>query len=90
MAPPKDIDTAAGFLEERSDFLNVHVEPSISGEGWDVVLRVDGTYADRPGAEAAAEGMRDWINRLVDVPWRPRPWWNGPPFATEPRPRLVE
>ena len=79
MTTTKPLDTAAGFLEERADYLYVYVTKS-TGDGWDVVLRIDGSYSDRAGAEAAAEGMRTWIRSLVDVSPRRRHWWAGPPW----------
>lgn len=44
--------TIHGFLEERSDFLRVGV--SRCEGGFDVVLRLDGTYASREWAESSA------------------------------------
>ena len=75
-----DLDTAAGFLTERRDFLHVYAAPSVSGEGFDVVMRVDGTYSDEIGAEEAAKGIREWIERLEDVPAEGHAWWIGPPW----------
>jgi hypothetical protein len=80
MARTLDITTAAGLLEERADFLHVAVVPSVSGEGFDVVLRLDGTYSDREGAEQAAGGIRSMIEGLTDVPADRRTWSNGPPW----------
>jgi len=74
-----DWKTAAGFLTERADFLYVYHVPSAMRDGWDVVLRVDGTYSDEADAIEAAEGMRQWIESLVDVPKDGRTWWKGPP-----------
>ena len=76
-----DLDTAAGFLSERRDFLHITAAPSLAGDGWDVLLRVDGTYAERGDAEAAAVELRDWIERLRDVRADGRTWWHGPPIA---------
>ena len=67
MTEALDIHTARGFLTERRDLFHVSVVPGLF-DGWDVVLRIDGTYADRPMAEAAAEGMREWMRILTDVP----------------------
>lgn len=77
------LDMAAGFLRERADFLHVYAVKSPGGSGWDVVLRIDGTYANRPDAEAAAEGIRERILRLDDVPPVGRIWWQGPPTGGE-------
>jgi hypothetical protein len=75
-----DLTTAAGFLAERADFLHVYAAPSVSGDGFDVVLRLDGTYADQELAQEAAGGMRQMIERLADVPRTGRTWWDGPPW----------
>ncbi len=72
-------DSAAGFLSERQDFLYVYAAPS-EGDGWDVVMRIDGTYFDEASAKVAAEGMRQWINGLKDVDKRNRAWWRGAPW----------
>jgi hypothetical protein len=58
----RDTETAAGFLEERADFLRVGVMSS--GDGWDVVLRIDGTYSDRTLADDAREGMERWLRSV--------------------------
>jgi hypothetical protein len=71
--------TAAGFLTERADFLFVYHTPSPRGEGWDVVIRIDGTYSEEHRAIEAAEGIRGWIDSLVDVPNEGRSWSAGPP-----------
>jgi hypothetical protein len=52
----------------------------VSGDGFDVVLRVDGTYDDRDGAEDALEGIKHRIEELNDVPGGRRIWWDGPPW----------
>jgi hypothetical protein len=71
--------TAAGFMTERADFLFVYHTPSPRGNGWDIVLRIDGTYFDEHQAIEAAEGMRRWIDALDDVPNDGRDWSGGPP-----------
>lgn len=72
--------TAAEFLVERRDFLHVFAVPSPGGKGWDVVCRMDGTYfLDEVDALAAAEGIRDMMEHLEDVPMEGRYWWAGPP-----------
>lgn len=77
----RDTSTAAGFLSERHDFLYVHVVKS-AGDGWDVVVRIDGSYAERASAEGAAEGIRMMMDRLTDVDKTNRFWWDGPPWKT--------
>jgi hypothetical protein len=74
------LTTAAGFLSERRDFLHVYATRSVSGEGWDVVLRVDGTYSDRADAVGAAVAIREWMDGLADVRRDGRVWWDGPPW----------
>ena len=80
-ALPERWKTAAGFLTERQDFLYVYVAESAGGSGWDVVLRVDGTYTDRATAEGAADGIREWMAGLTDVGMARRHWWQGPPWV---------
>jgi len=84
MAIDTHAETAAEYLSERRDFLHVGVAPSVSGEGWDVVIRVDGTYSDRAGAEAAVEDTRWRLEHLRDVSNDGRTWWDGPPFDSDP------
>lgn len=76
-------ETAAEFLTERRDFLYVYATKSASGQGWDVVVRVDGTYSSKVGAEGAAEGIREWMANLSDVPREGRDWWYGPPWKRD-------
>lgn len=83
----RDMSKAAGFLSERQDYLYVYAAPSMSGDGFDVVIRVDGTYDDQATAQEAAEGIRHWIEGLEDVDASRRVWWHGPPFELDPRPR---
>ncbi len=80
MTTTPDLTTAAGFLAERRDYLHVHVTRSVSGEGWDVVLRLDGTYHTEADAVAAAGAIRDWMANLADMPTTGRRWWDGPPW----------
>jgi hypothetical protein len=53
-----DLKTAAGFLTERADFLHDYHVPSAMRDGWDVVLRVDGTYSHEADAIEAADSRR--------------------------------
>jgi very-short-patch-repair endonuclease len=76
---PPDLLTAAGFLTERQDLLYVYVVKS-RGEGWDVVVRIDGSYHDRSNAEDAAVDIREWMTSLTDVGMTERYWWGGPPW----------
>ena len=78
---PERWKTAAGFLTERQDFLYVYVTESSGGPGWDVVVRVDGTYTDRATAEGAADGIREWMTSLTDVGKTRRHWWFGSPWV---------
>lgn len=59
-------ETAAEFIEERRDFLYVEVAPSARGEGWDVVLRLDGTYDSEAGASEAAIAIRYRLDHSKD------------------------
>jgi hypothetical protein len=74
------METAAELLNEREDFLHVFATPSVSGEGWDVVLRLDGTYTSQLDAEEAVIAARECIEGLKDVDGADRSWWNGPPW----------
>lgn len=71
--------TSREFLTERRDYFHVSVIPSYRGGGWDVVLRVDGTYYSEADAIGAAEGIRLWMEGLSDVPATGWVWWDGPP-----------
>ena len=59
-----DIRTALGFLTDREDNFRVFVVRSPLGHGWDVVLRVDGSYDTQEAADEAAEGIK---RMLLDV-----------------------
>lgn len=72
-------ETSAGFLQERSDFLKVKVihRPGWSpdpDEGWDVVLRLDGTYASPYDAEEAAQSIRQALEQLIPFLTRQINW----------------
>lgn len=58
---------AAEYLRERLDWLEVSVVWSDVRKGWDVVLRLDGTYSIRGDADGAAELTRREIKNLPDV-----------------------
>ena len=91
--------TAAEFLSERRDFLYVYVVRSAGDPtGWDVVIRIDGTYSDRATAEGAAGCIRDRMDAITDARSRvhvsgqkraPRQdgriWWYGPPWKRPER-----
>jgi hypothetical protein len=59
-----DIRTALGFLADREDSFRVFVVRSALGHGWDVVLRVDGSYDTQ---EAAADAAKRIKQMLLDV-----------------------
>ena len=59
-----DIRTSLGFLTDREDNFRVFVVRSPLGHGWDVVLRVDGSYDTQ---EAAAQGAQRIRQMLLDV-----------------------
>jgi hypothetical protein len=78
---PTPTRTVAGWMTERRDFLYVYVVPSAAGDGWDVVLRIDGTYADKADAEGVASMYRTALmdgTFAADVPTDGRDWWEGP------------
>ena len=57
--------TADEFLNERHDMLEVRVVPDRFGDGFDVVLRVDGTYSSKSDAEEAALSIREALVRIL-------------------------
>ena len=59
-----DIRTALGFLADREDSFRVSVVRSALGHGWDVVLRVDGSFDTQ---EAAADASRRIKQMLLAV-----------------------
>ncbi len=65
--------SAAEFFTERSDLLDVSVVRS--NGGWDVVLRIDGTYTYEEDAVAAADGMRDMVKMIPDIAWKTYGAW---------------
>jgi hypothetical protein len=76
------MESAAEFLAEPRDFLHVFATPSVSGDGWDVVVRIDGTYPTQLGAQEMVAALRDRMEHLVDVSNSGRDWWNGPPWKS--------
>ena len=68
------------WLNNRRDFLHVYQVPSVSGQGWDVVMRVDGTYATYDLAEIAKDEMRDEISGMIESVGRD--WWDGPTYGS--------
>jgi hypothetical protein len=63
-----DRETAAAFLDSRRDWMRVQVVPGwVGGQGWDVVLRIDGTYGERVDAERVAAAMKRKIESLSDI-----------------------
>lgn len=77
-------ETSAEFLAERRDFLYVYAVLSESDDGWDVVMRLDGTYASEESALEAARELRERIEQLADHPRDHHIWWNGPPEGFRP------
>lgn len=55
------------FFDERADFLEVGVYPSLTQEGWDVCLRIDGTYAGLSSPLGATSGGTVWKTELLDA-----------------------
>lgn len=62
-----DIRTALGFLTDREDSFRVFVVRSPLGHGWDVVLRVDGSYDTEAAAAQAAAGIKDMLLNVRDL-----------------------
>ncbi len=56
-----DIATPLGFLRDREDYFRVSVVRSPVGHGWDVVLRLDGTYDAQEAAVLAAERVKEML-----------------------------
>ncbi len=56
-----DIRSADGFLQDREDYFRVSVVRSSVGHGWDVVLRLDGTYDTQEAAAIAAERVKEML-----------------------------
>ena len=62
-----DIRTALGFMTDREDSFRVFVVRSPVGPGWDVVLRVDGSYDSQEAATHAARGIKDMLLNVQDL-----------------------
>lgn len=55
------VDARASWLADPG---SVHVAPSPGG-GWDVVLRIDGTYSNRDDAQDVADLFQSEIHRIA-------------------------
>ncbi len=66
----RPVMTLAEFLVGRDDFLHLRVVPS--GDGWDIDLRVDGTYT----SNADAEDVLAALLAMIETPRRASPWWH--------------
>ncbi len=62
-----DIRTALGFMRDREDSFRVFVVRSPLGHGWDVVLRIDGSYDAQEAAVEAAQRMRALLLDVRDL-----------------------
>jgi hypothetical protein len=62
-----DIRTAKGFLSDRGDYFHVFVVPSPIGKGWDVALRIDGSYDSKVQAAQAAEALKARLLAIEDL-----------------------
>ena len=82
-------ETAIDFINERRDFMYVYTAPSARGSGWDVVLRIDGTYADRELADHVAEYLRQRVLAIEGLNKSGIYWMQGPPEQKE-EPRPIE
>jgi hypothetical protein len=62
--------TLHGFLKEQADYLRVDVRPGVELDGWDVCLRLDGTYAIEEWATANADSIREQLATipLAEIP----------------------
>ena len=58
-------ETAAEFLTDRQDFLQFRVVPDHIGEGYDVVLRLDGTYSHRKDAVDSLGQLYDRFSTMA-------------------------
>ena len=62
-----DIRTSLGFLTDREDNFRVFVARSPLGHGWDVVLRVDGSYDTQEAAAQAAQRIKKMLLDVQDL-----------------------
>jgi hypothetical protein len=76
-----DPETLAGFVTERADFFRIGVLET--AHGFDVVLRIDGTYAAAGDAEAVVEYLRAWLRDVLPAAARRR--WESHERAGEGR-----
>lgn len=78
-----------GFLEERADFLRVDVRPSVEAEGWNIVLRLDGSYAIPELSDVCLDNVREELARmlLAEIPGIELIWWNGAPVEDDDEPQ---
>lgn len=67
VAPEYDTETPAGFLASRRDWLQVFAVDRPNGNGWDVMLRIDGTYyTDHPAHRAEMVAyFQEWLNNAM-------------------------
>jgi hypothetical protein len=60
--------TPEGFLADRAEYFGVAVVPRLTGsDGWDVVLRLDGSYTDRSDAEQVRNDLALKVCQLVQA-----------------------
>lgn len=59
--------TAAGFLESRASWLEIDTAENATG-GWDIVMRLDGTYSGEAGAtrEELVQYFRDQLAEVLE------------------------
>lgn len=57
------------FIKYRANWIaeigSVRVQPAPGGHGWDVVLRIDGTYSDRTVAEYQAAAFQAEVHGIA-------------------------
>jgi len=78
-----EVGTAQAFLEERKGWLRVVVAQSPDG-GFDILLRIDGTYTEREDAEGIARMFRRDLRKMFRRDLRelrdvPQDGWNSWP-----------
>jgi hypothetical protein len=69
-------ETAEDLIDERRDYLGVAAVPSLAGHegGWDIVLRIDGTYfGELADPERLAE-MVEYMTARLQAALGPMPW----------------
>jgi hypothetical protein len=70
------METAEEFLKERIDFLRIDVVQDPARKGWDILLRIDGSYSGQELALECADSMANWIENIEGIEALPQePQW---------------